>query len=181
MRRIYESGALRRDEDDPFSPGEERPQSFRSLPGTALSRLVLPDWLRDRAVSVDVSTPREEFPVGSYVPFRLTMRNSLPLPVTITTRSPVCWTWSVDGLTGASRVPLCDPPDEPGEFRLSRGERRLFTRRWDGMFRLTDSEWEPAEPGEYTIRVTLNVADADERGLADGTTVRLVDPPDGDG
>ena len=181
MRRIYESKALRRDEDDPFSPGDDKrqePQSFRSLPGTFLSRLLLTDRLRDWAISVDVSTPRKEFPVDGSVPFQITMGNALPLPVTITTRSPVCWTWSVDGLTDASRVSLHDPPEEPGEFGFARGERKRFVRRWNGMFRVSDSEWEPAEPGEYTITVALNVENARERGLSDETTVRLVESPE---
>ena len=178
MRRIYESGALHRDDDEPFTPAEndraQEPQAFRSLPGTALSRLLLTDRLREWAISVDVSTPRTEYPVGSSIPFSVTMKNALPLPVTITTRSPVYWTWSVDGMTEASRVPLGDPPDEPREFRFGRGERKQFTRTWDGMVRISESEWEPADPGEYTIGVGLNVENAADRGLADETTVRLV-------
>ncbi|MHC3437817.1 hypothetical protein ACYJ1Y_06845 [Natrialbaceae archaeon A-gly3] len=178
MRRIYESGAVRRDDDEPFTPAEDderrEPQSFRSLPGGLLSRLLLTDRLREWAISVDVSTPREEYPVGSVVPFRVTLKNALPLPVTISTRSPIVWTWSLDGLTEASHVRVLDPPAEPRQFTLSRGERRRFTRRWDGMVRVSETEWVPAEPGEYTIRAELNVENPDERGLTAETTVRLV-------
>lgn len=178
MRRIYESGALHRDDDDPFSPGEadetRTHQAFRSVPGTALSRLLVPHWLRDRAISIEVSTPRAEFAVGTPVPFRVTMRNALPFPITITTRSPVLWTWEVDGLTEASSVQPWDPPDEPRAFTFDRGERKRFTRRWNGMFRVTESEWEPASPGEYTIGVGVNVEEPADRGLYGETNVRLV-------
>ncbi|WP_254767747.1 hypothetical protein [Salinilacihabitans rarus] len=176
MRRIYESRALHRDDDDPFSPndGDDRPQAMRSLNATALSRLLVPDRLRRRAVSVAVSTPRAEYPVDTPVPFSVTMKNALPFPVAIRTTSPVGWTWHVDGVPEASHVPLRDPPDEPGEFVFDRGERKQFTRRWQGVFRVDDAEWERAAPGEYVIGAGLNVEDAREAGLYDETTVRLV-------
>lgn len=177
MRRIYESAALRRDDDDPFAPGEndetERPQAMRSVPGGLLSRMLVPGWLRDRAVSVTVETPRETFPAGASVPFRVTMKNALPVPIAIPTRSPLLWTWTVDGLPEASHVAVHDPPDERRYFRFDRGERKQFGRRWSGSFRVSDSEWEPADPGEYTLAVALDVDDAAARGLTDETTVRI--------
>lgn len=178
MRRIYESGALHRDDDEPFSPNErdvsEQPQSFRSIDSTRLSRLLVPMWLRCRSIGIDVSTPRSEFAVGEPVPFTVTMKNAMPFPISIPTRSPLLWTWNVDGATEASRVPLRDPPDEPGRFRFDRGERKRFRKRWSGMFRVSDSEWEPVEPGEYTIGAGLNVEDPADKDLYAETTVRVV-------
>lgn len=178
MRRIYESGALSRDDDEPFSPNERESetqiQAIRWVNSTALSRSVVPNWLRHRSISIDVSTPRAEYSVGAGVPFRVTMKNAMPFPITISTRSPVLWTWDVDGVVEASHVPLRDPPDESGEIRFDRGERKRFTKRWQQMFRVSDSEWEPAGPGEYTIGAGINVDGSDEKGLRAATTVRVV-------
>lgn len=177
MRRIYESRAGDRDEG-PSSPSERHPsgwlRAMRSIAETPLGRRLVPSRLRRRAVSVDVTTPRAEYALGTAVPFRVTMRNAMPFPVTLRTTSPILWTWSVDGVTGASHVPLSDPPDRSGEFRFARGERKRFTKRWEQSFRVSESEWEPVEPGEYTIGARINVADPVGRGLYDEESVRVV-------
>lgn len=178
MRRIYESSALRRDDDAPFAPnerdGDERPQAARSVPATAITNSVLPQWVRHRAISVDLSVPRPEFPTGDSVPFQLTMKNAMPFPVVIATESAIEWTWNVDGHRDAAHVPLHDPPAESGTIRFDRGERKQFRKRWDQMFRVSASEWEPATEGEYTIGAGINVADSPGKGLYDDATVRLV-------
>lgn len=179
MRRIYESGALRRDDDEPFSPREREEsvtqQAMRSVDSTGLSRLVVPNWLRHRAISIDVSTPQSTYPTDVAVPFRVTMRNAMPFPITITTESPILWSWEVDGVTEASHVPLHDPPDERRGFRFDRGERKQFRKRWQQRFRVADDEWESADPGTYTIGSGLNVENPAEKGLYDETTV-TIDP-----
>lgn len=176
MRRIYESTALHRDDDDPFAPGGDardvRPSAMRSVPSGLLSRLLVPHWLRYRAIAVDVSTPRPSYPVGASVPFTVTLCNRLPIPVTVPVESPAPWTWSVDGLTEASRVG--GHPTERAGFRFDRGERKRFDRRWSGLFRVAPDEWQPAEPGEYALRASLAVPSAGARGLAAETTVELV-------
>lgn len=148
MRRIYESQVLHRNDDESFTPAESdrtrEPQAFRSISETAVSRLLLPGWLRDRAISVTVSTPRSEYTVGSAVPFRVTIRNRLPLPVTISTRSPLLWTWSIDGLTEATQVPLRDPPT----VSIRSLRTKTLRREWNGMICVSESEWVPASPGE---------------------------------
>jgi len=175
MRRIYESSALDRD-DDPFVPGEAdaEPQAMRSVDGGALSRLLLPARVGDRALSVTVSTPRTEYTKGGSIPFTVTMKNALPVPVSVETESPVLWTWNVDGATEATRVTVRDPPEEAGVFEFDRGERKQFRRRWDQLFRVSDSEWERADPGTYTIGAEINVGNPEGRGLSDGTTVQIV-------
>lgn len=177
MRRIYESDAIERDDDEPFHPREERrdhePQSFRSLNASVWSDRLVPHALRRRAVSVSVSTPDGAFDRDSKVPFEVTMHNSLPLPLTLKTRSPLLWTWSVDGLREASRAPLPVPPEEPARFKFDRGETKEFRKTWSGMFRVSEHEWEPAGPGEYTLSVAINADDAEDAGLTDETTVRI--------
>ncbi|WP_331232555.1 hypothetical protein [Natronorarus salvus] len=178
MRRIYESEALHRDDEDAFSPNEherrERPQAFRWVNASLLSRLLLPRRLRNWAISVRITTPREEYPVGTAVPFRVTMKNALPVPVSIRTDSPHLWTWTVDDHPEASHVPVHRPPETNGAFRFDRGEHKRFSKRWQGLFRVSETEWERAGPGTYTIGAALNVPDAEGKGLYDETTVRLV-------
>lgn len=177
MRRIYESEALHRDDDDPFAPRErsrsDRPQALRSVNASRLSRWLVPDWLKHRAISISVDAPEERVPLGTPVPFTVTFRNALPVPIRIPTRSPILWTWSVDGHAEASHVELHDPPDWPSGLELGRGQRVRYDRRWDQMFRVSESEWTPARPGEYTLGVAINVADAPSKGLSDETTVRI--------
>ncbi|WP_418285896.1 hypothetical protein [Halorubrum sp. DTA46] len=178
MRRIYESDALHRDDDESHAPNERKRetklQAFRSVPSSTLSDLLVPRRLRHRFVSVDVRTPESEYAVGESIPFAVTIRNHMPFPVSIPTASPLLWEWSVDGDVEASAVPLRDPPDEPGRFEFDRGERKEFRKRWDQLFRVSDSEWVPAEPGDHTIGAAINTADADRKGLAGEATVRIV-------
>lgn len=176
MRRIYESDALSRDEEGAFTPheGEEHePQSFRSVNATAWSDRLLPHALRRRAVGLRVEVPRTEFDHGEPVPFRVTMSNALPVPVSIRTRSPVLWQWKVDGHAEASHVSLRSPPDETATFRFDRGERKQFHKRWSGLFRVSDREWVRADAGEHAIRAEVNVDDPAATGLVDEATVRV--------
>lgn len=176
MRRIYDSRALDRADDDPYRPNErdvrEKPRAARNVPVQALSDALVPTWLRYRAVSVSVSTPEPSYPPLTAVPITVTMKNTSPFPVTIRTRSPVVWTWHVDGYPEASHVQTAEP-SRSGEFQFDRGERKRFTRRWDQLFRISDSEWVECAPGEYTVGAAINVPDAEENGLADETTVRI--------
>lgn len=178
MRRIYESDALHRDDAETHAPNERerntKLQALRSVPSSTLSDVFIPDRFRHRFVSVDVTTPESEYSVGESIPFTVTIRNRVPFPVSIPTASPLLWEWSVDGNVEGSEVPLRDPPDEAGRFVFDRGERKRFRKRWDQMFRESDSEWSPAEPGSHTIGAAINTADADRKGLAGETTVRIV-------
>ncbi|EMA39686.1 hypothetical protein [Halobiforma nitratireducens] len=177
MRRIYDSGALRRD-DEPFTPSEKdksyKIQAMRSVNSTAWSRRVLPQGLRHRAVSVTVSTPRDEFALGEPIRFKVTLRNPLPTPVAISTNSPLLWSWTVDGFAEASKVPVHDPPDEEGELVLDRGERKEVRKRWDQLVRVSETEWEQVDPGEHTIGAEINVDEPEEKGLTGKTTVRIL-------
>lgn len=178
MRRLYERGHSH--DEDPFTPhertGEYEPQSFRSLDASAWSDRLLPHSLRRRFVSVRVSTPRTEFERGQEIPFAVTMKNRLPIPVTIRTASPVLWAWSVDGLEEASHVRLRNPPDRTAKLYFGRGETKRFTKRWSQLFRVSDRKWQPAEPGEYTISARINTENepSNSSGLSDETTIEIV-------
>ncbi|MFT4945187.1 MAG: hypothetical protein ACI9K3_001131 [Halovenus sp.] len=176
MRRIYESNAVSRDDDEPFKPREKKrrehePQSFRSINSSSWSNRLVPHAIRRRSVSVRVSTPDTEFEQGEPVPFRVYMKNSLPMPLSLKTRSPLLWTWSVDGHREASKLELATPPDEPGQMQFERSEQKRFDKVWDGMVRVSEREWRPVDRGEHTLQVSLNVDDADGANLCDQTTV----------
>lgn len=176
MRRIYESSALHRDDEEAHAPREQgrdvRPQALRSVPSGVLSRLFLPHWLRYRAIDVSVTVPDRSFAPGERVPFTVELHNRLPVPVTVPIETPIPWTWSVDGVRSASRIPM-EAPETPRGFHFDRGERKRIDRHWSGSIRTGSREWEPAAAGEHTIAVELNVVDARERGLHDETTVTI--------
>lgn len=175
MRRIYESDALERD-DDAFTPRRReetpKPAAMRSVPGESLSRYLVPAWLAHRAIRVAVETPQSSYPTETDVPVTVTLRNAFPFPVSVRTRTPRLWTWHVDGAPEASRVPE-SLPEEEHVFTFDRGERKEFRRRWTGLFKVSETEWEPAKPGEYTLGAYVDVDDAAGKGLAAETTVRI--------
>jgi len=176
VRRIYDSGAVRR-EDGPGTPAAREqaaePQTVRWLDAESWSRRLVPAWLRRRAISVRVVTPGEDavFSREDGVPFEVRMKNALPVPVTLRTTSPLLWSWSVDGAVTASRV-WAEPEGKARAFQFDRGERKRFRKRWDGLFQVSEREWAPAPAGEYTIGAAVNVASG---GLRAETTVELTD------
>lgn len=178
MRRIYESEALDTDDEEPFKPRERgrkhEPQTFRSINSSAWSDRLLPVSVRRWAVSVDVSIPQTEFDRGDSIPFVVTMHNSLPMPVTIPTRSPLLWTWSVNDYPEASHLPLQEPADETGKMHFERGERKRFEKEWSGLFRIEEREWDYAEPGVYTISAEINTPESKQASLYDEATVEIV-------
>lgn len=177
MRRIYESNALHRDDEETHAPREHgresKPQAMRSVPSGTLSRLLVPHWLRYRAIDVAVEVPVDTVARGERVPFTVTLRNVLPIPLTVPVESPVPWCWSVDDHARASKVD--ELPEGRRGLRFDRGERKTFHRQWSGSFKVGSREWEPAEVGEHAIRVELTVPDAASKGLTATDTVRVVD------
>ncbi len=177
VRRIYDSAAVRRQDDDPFTPNAsdhtQTPQVMRSINSSLMSRLLVPTGLQYRAIHVSVATPHSVYSVGTPIPITIRMRNQLPLPISLQTQSPRLWYWTVDGHPEASQVDQYDPPPEHGRFHFDRGEHKQFHRHWDQRIRTTESRWEPVQPGEYTITVAINVDRPAARGVTDETTVTI--------
>lgn len=174
MRRIYDSDALSRDDDDPFSPSESDDRSRRAIDWSAASHAFLPIRLRDLAVTVDLETNADEYVADEPVHWRVTFRNRLPFPVRLVTESPELWRWSVDGKPEGSEIPSGPVPDRRSAINFSRSERKLFERRWQPQIRISENEWEPIGPGEHTLRVELNVENADDRGLVSEETFTIL-------
>lgn len=173
MRRIYESEALRRSDEEPHAP-RERPDDDgpRTIDYTKASHALLPTALRHRAVSVAVETDRDSYAPDEPVGFRVRMHNRLPFPVVLRVPTQVRWQWAVDGHPEASRI-AARPPAEPALFAFDRGERKRFQRRWHQRFRETDSEWSRAGRGEYTLSAWIAVEDPADKGLRAETTFRV--------
>ena len=178
MRRIYESDALRR-EEYPFVPNE-RPddQKGPSVPdsgGAGILDYVLPKAIRSRAIEISVSTPEPTYEVNEPIPIWVELHNGMPFGVSIRTRTPLLWSWEVDGHEEASEIDLHDPPAESQKYEFASGERKRFVKRWPQRIRVSESDWRQVPPGEYTIGAWLNVDDAEKRGLTAETTVEVVD------
>lgn len=175
MRRIYESEALTRD-DEPFTPHEREddyePQAFRSIDASAWSDRLIPHGVRCRSVRVDITTPQETFENGQAVPFQIRIRNSLPIPITVRTVTPVIWTWNVDGAPNANRSSPPSLPEEQGALYLDRGETRTFGKRWNQRFQVAKRRWEPAPPGTYSLGVEINT-ERNYENLRDSTEIRI--------
>ncbi|MEF8801299.1 MAG: hypothetical protein V5A38_03690 [Halolamina sp.] len=169
MRRIYESEALSRDDDTPFVPGEEgKGRQYRSINWENASHALVPQWVRPLAIDVSIETNQTHYHHEEPVAFRVEFRNRLPIPISLSTLSPVRWTWALDDIEEASHVER-PVPDEGSTFQFDRAERKRFTRQWSQQFRESKSEWEVAEPGEHTVSVQVNTDRGVER-LSDSAT-----------
>lgn len=177
MRRIYESGALRRGDDphEPTGEGDEIAGNRHTsmLNWSGVSRLLAPSALRDRAIAVGVETDRETYAPGEPVSIRVRMRNRLPFPIALRTPTPVRWDWSVDGVRRASRVDDCDPPDRAEHLTFARSETKAFARTWRQTIRTADGEWTEVEEGSYEIAAFVNVEDPAARGLRATTEIEI--------
>jgi hypothetical protein len=174
MRRIYESRALQYDDEDPYAPkrrddGDSDPGP-RTIDWSAASHVLVPTWLRRRAVTVTVETDRDSYAPDEPVGFRVRFRNRLPFPVAVPTASPVPWTWSIDGVDEASHVATL--PEERGLFEFDRAERKQFTRRWQQRFQRDGRTWTPADRGEHTLAARINTPSGVESVTAE-TTFRI--------
>ncbi|SHG72410.1 hypothetical protein [Halobaculum gomorrense] len=168
MRRIYESEALRRDDDDPFSPNESDTADGSHVNWTNVSHALFPSSLRARAIAVDVETDKSRYAPDEPVRFQATFRNRLPLPVSLVTETPLRWTWTVDGLPEASEV--YEPPEpKRTRFDFARSERKRFHRRWPQRIREREDEWRAADPGEHTITVRIGAVDGADHLVAEET------------
>ncbi|MDG5778556.1 hypothetical protein VB773_02880 [Haloarculaceae archaeon H-GB2-1] len=131
----------------------------------------VPQFLARRAIAVDVETDAREYERGDTVSIRITFRNRLPVPVTVTTPRRRLWGWAVDGeLAASDERPYTRR--ECGEFAFASRERKVKTREWDGRFERTGevTEYPLAEAGEHEISAFVAT---DDRRPSASTTIRL--------
>jgi len=174
MRRIYESRALDYDDEDPHAPkrkAEDDDPGPRTVDWDAASHALLPRRFREWAIGVDIETDRDVYAADNPVYFEVRLVNRVPFPVALKTESPVRWTWTVDGLDEASHV--AEYPQRTELLEFGRSERKVFRRDWPQRVRQSQRRWEPAERGEHTLGVRINVPDAEGKGLTAETAFRI--------
>lgn len=179
MRRIYDSDALRRDEGH-FTPksadrGTIVPRSHRWIPSRSLGEWFVPSWIHRRAIRVAIDSPRSTYHIGDDIPLRITLKNSLPIPVSISTTSPIVWNWYVNEHPAAEKWSPRSTTDGDGRIEFDRGERKQFNKRWSQLFRISPTEWKPATPGTYTIAAGISVSDPKSTGLWDEIVITIVE------
>jgi hypothetical protein len=127
----------------------------------AVSRFV-PRWLARRAVTLEVSTDREEYDAGDPVEITVRIRNRLPIPIEIVTPTRRPWGWTIDGvLEGTDERRYVREESAAVSFRA--GETKTATVTWNGHFRRENADdldrSEPAGRGGHTVSAFLCVAD----------------------
>ncbi|WP_226481341.1 hypothetical protein [Natrinema amylolyticum] len=176
MKRIYDSDALERADDDPFAPetaaGDDRDP--RTIDWAAFSHAFAPVAVRHWAIDVTVSTEKRRYDAGEPVDIVVEFRNRFPFPIRIRTDSPNRWYWAIDGLRDASECPR-SVPDRSDAFSFARNERKRFRRQWSQRIQVADDAWERVDPGTYAISGSVARTDAADRGLADRTEIEITD------
>ena len=146
----------------------------RNYLGAAVGR-ILPATLAHWAVTVSVTTDATTYAVGESVEITVQLRNRLPVPVEVITRTRRPWGWRVDGILEASdeRRYVRAAPTTIG-FRA--GETKRATVRWDGRIRRVNENGLdrsiPADPGEHVIAAFLPVEDPTPQHEAE-TRIRI--------
>lgn len=107
---------------------------------------VLPDAVALRGLSVEVRGP-ETVTLGEPARFHVSIRNRLPLPVSVTLPTSQLWGWQVDGVPEADERGY-EPPETERTVVFHRGERKVFSTTWDGRVRRNDDEENRRSDGE---------------------------------
>ena len=139
--------------DDPLSGDRRRTPTWTSR--------AVPRRLALRALAVDLRAPARVVP-GEPAPFRVSIRNRLPIPVSVTLPTAQFWGWAVDGVPEGDARGF-EPPHESRTVTFARRERRVFEGHWDGTIRHTNDDgtgdvWEPLS-GTHTLSAYLAVSD----------------------
>lgn len=183
MRRIYESDALHRDDDEPHSPSDltaGREASMvtanqnRSIINWAkASHALMPRRLRDRAIEVTVETDRAVYGPEQPVGIRIRFRNRIPFPIAIPTPTRRRWDWAVDGKARAASEEYEPAPTDRSLLSFHRSETKVFKRIWHRRFRTAPDHWESASAGAHEISAFVAVENPAARGLQASTQIQL--------
>ncbi|WP_224448770.1 hypothetical protein [Haloprofundus salilacus] len=120
----------------------------------------VPQSLARRGLSVDVATDRRRYERGDPVELTITIRNRLPVPVTVATPKRRLWGWTVDGQLEGSDEPRY-LSDTPGSFAFRAKETKVIERTWNGhLKRVGDrTTWELPNPGVHEIGAFVATGD----------------------
>jgi hypothetical protein len=127
---------------------------FDENSGSLAERLgkFVPQTLARRALSIRVETDRSQYRRGDPVDLTITIRNHLPLPVTVATPRRRLWGWMVDGQLEASDENRY-LSDNPGSFVFRAKEKKTIRRTWNGHLKRVGERttWELPERGVHEI------------------------------
>lgn len=121
---------------------------------------VVPDRLAHRAVTIEVSTDRREYALDAPVEFTVTIRNRLPVPVTLPTPTLRLWGWTIDGELEASDEATFVSESESWHAFDARETRRI-QQTWHGRFERSGAgpsgrtKWVLPDPGVHELSVFL--------------------------
>lgn len=127
----------------------------RNYLGDLAGKLV-PGWLARRAVDVAIEVDRRTYERGDAVEFTVLIRNRLPVPLEVPTRSLRLWGWEVDGELEASDE-VTYASDQSGLLALKSGETKRIPQTWNGRLKRTgaaangEAEWVLPEPGTHEL------------------------------
>lgn len=161
-----------RRERDPFGFDDNR-----NLLAEAVGKLV-PGWVARRAVTIGVEPETTVATIGDELRFTVTIRNRLPVPVTIRTPSPRLWGWAIDDEVEATNE-RSYPGDTGGELSLDAREVRRIDHVWSGRFERVgagpndQSAWVVPDPGRHELSVFI--ASLEPRAT-DHVTIEFRDP-----
>ena len=148
------SSSRRSGDDDRYGFDENRDYLAEFL------AVVVPNWLVHRAVTIEVTPERREYALDTPVRFTVTIRNRLPVPVTLPTPKLRLWGWAVDGEVEATDETIYTS-DTAGWHAFDARETLRIEQTWNGRFERTGSgpddrtEWVLPDPGIHELSVFL--------------------------
>ena len=112
----------------------------------------VPQSLARRAVAVTVETDKERYRRGESVQLTVTIRNKLPVPISVATPGRRLWGWTVDGKLEASDESRYEG-DSAGTLTFRAGEEKMLRREWSGRFKRVGDRttWETPDRGTYEV------------------------------
>ncbi|WP_224268067.1 hypothetical protein [Haloprofundus salinisoli] len=120
----------------------------------------VPQPLARRGLSIRLSVERTRYERGEPIDLTITIRNQLPVPVTVATPRRRLWGWTVDGLLEGSDEPRY-LSDSPGSFAFRAKETKVIERTWSGRLKRVGDRttWELPDPGVHEIGAFVATGD----------------------
>ncbi|QCJ46006.1 hypothetical protein [Haloprofundus sp. MHR1] len=120
----------------------------------------VPQPLARRGLTIRLAVERTRYERGEPVDLTITIRNRLPVPVTVTTPQRRLWGWTVDGLLEGSDESRY-LSDSPGSFAFRAKETKVIERTWSGRLkRVADrTTWELPDPGVHELGAFVATGD----------------------
>lgn len=112
----------------------------------------VPQSFARRALAVTVETDKDRYRLGESVQLTVTIRNKLPVPISVATTGRRLWGWTVDGELEASDEPRYEG-DSAGKLTFRASEEKVLRHEWSGRFKRVGDRttWETPDRGTYEV------------------------------